>query len=131
MKKNPLAILLISTLCLALTSGCAITERKNRLLLNSLDRTIQDSSITKTTTGKVLAAPLVIPIGTAAVAIDAAVLTPVRAAGPAWEDTYSSLWENPQGSDLRRMMLLIPKVAATPVVFTTDWACRSLFSTSF
>lgn len=112
-------------------SGCAITQAENRLALNSLDTAMKGSAITESTTGKVLAAPVALPVGVAAIAIDMALVTPARAVAPAAKDTYAYLWEHPQGSDLRRMMLLLPKAAATPVVFTTDWLLRSVFTTEF
>lgn len=127
-RKRVLAALL---LCCATLSGCAVTRTENRLTLNSLDNALEGSAITRTTTGKVLTAPLAFPAGVSALAIDMALVTPARAAIPAARDTSSYIWENPQGSDLRQMMILLPKVAATPVVFTTDWAIRSLFTTKF
>jgi len=123
--------LMAMLLCTSAISGCAVTNRENRLVLNSLDDAVQGSAITSSTTGKVLAAPIAFPVGVTAGIIDMAVVTPARAAIPAAKDTNSYLWENPQGSDLRQMMLLMPKVAATPVVFITDWAFRSVFTTKF
>ncbi len=118
-------------LCCGAMSGCAVTRSENRPVLNSLDNAVQGSAITSSTTGKVLAAPVAFPVGVTAGVIDMALVTPARAAVPAAKDTNSYLWKNPQGSDLRQMMLLIPKVIATPVVFATDWAFRSVFTTRF
>jgi hypothetical protein len=112
-------------------SGCAIASRENRLTLNSLDDAVQGSVVTSSTTGKVIAAPVAFPVGVTAMAIDMALVTPARATIPAAKDTSSWLWENPQGSELRQMMMFMPKVAATPVVFTTDWAFRSVFTSKF
>jgi hypothetical protein len=86
---------------------------------------------TGSTTGKVAAAPVVFPLGVTAGIIDTTIVTPARAAVPAAEDTNTYLWKDPQGSELRQMMLLLPKAAATPVVFLTDWAFRSVFTTKF
>lgn len=123
--------ILLTALCLPLVNGCAVTRTENRVTLNALDQAVQGSAITSTTTGKILAAPVAFPVGVTAAAIDAAVVTPARAAVPAAKDTNVLLWENPQGSDLRQMMLLLPKAVATPVVFISDWACRSVFTTKF
>lgn len=123
--------LLIATLLCVTTSGCAVTRSENRLVMNALDEAVQGSVITKSTTGKVLAAPVAFPVGLAAGVIDTALVTPARAAVPAAKDTNTYLWENPQGSDLRQMMLLLPKIVATPIVFTTDWVFRSAFTTRF
>lgn len=131
MLRTRLKIFLAVLLCSGAISGCAVTKRENRLALNSLDNAVQGSAITASTTGKVLAAPIAFPAGVMAVAMDAAVVTPARATIPAAEDTNTYLWKNPQGSDLRQMMLLLPKAAATPVVFITDWAFRSVFTSKF
>jgi len=126
-----MTFLMTMLLCCGAISGCAVTHKENRLVMNSLDDAVQGSAITSSTTGKVLAAPIAFPVGVTAGIIDMAVVTPARATIPAAKDTNSYLWENPQGSDLRQMMLLMPKVAATPVVFLTDWAFRSVFTTKF
>ncbi len=131
MFRNRLAILIATLLCSGAINGCAVMEKENRLTMNALDDAVQGSAITSSTTGKVLAAPVAFPVGVTAGVIDMAVVTPARAAVPAAKDTNSYLWENPQGSDLRQMMLLVPKVAATPVVFLTDWAFRTAFTTKF
>ena len=131
MFRTRMTILMLTLLCCGTISGCAVTQRENRLLMNSMDKAVEGSAITGSTTGKVIAAPIAFPVGVTAGIIDLAVVTPARASIPAAKDTSSYLWENPQGSDLRQMMLLVPKIAATPVVFITDWAFRSAFTTKF
>lgn len=131
MLRTRMTVFMMTLLCCGALSGCAVMKRENRLALNSLDYAMQGSAITSSTTGKVIAAPLAFPLGVTAGIIDMALVTPARASIPAAKDTSSYLWENPQGSDLRQMMLLMPKVAATPVVFVTDWAFRSVFTTRF
>lgn len=125
------ALILMTLLACSTLAGCAVTRPENRVLLNSLDKAVQGSAITRSTTARVLAAPIALPVGVTAGVLDAAVVTPARAAVPAAKDTSVYLWENPQGSDLRQMMLLVPKIVATPVLFVTDWTCRSVFSTKF
>lgn len=117
--------------CCAMAGGCAIADQNNRLLLNALDRAVQDTAITNSTAGRIAAAPLAIPVGTVAGVLDMAVVTPARAVSPAWKDTSEYLWEDPQGSDMRQLMLFVPKVVATPLLFTGDWAFRSVFDTNF
>jgi len=112
-------------------SACAVMNKENRIVLNSLDSAVEGSFITDSTTGKVAAAPIALPVGITAGLVDMTLVTPVRAAVPAAEDTNSYLWKDPQGSDLRQMMLFMPKVAATPIVFISDWAFRSVFTTKF
>lgn len=123
--------LMAMLLCTGGLSACAVTKSENRLVLNSLDRAVQDSFIADSTAAKVAVAPIVLPVGVTAGLIDMALVTPARAAVPAAADTNSYLWKDPQGSDLRQMMLFLPKVAATPVVFVSDWAFRSVFTTRF
>ena len=115
-----MTFLLAMLLCTGALSACAVVNKENRLTMNSLDNAVQGSVVTSTTTGKVLAAPLAFPVGVTAGIIDMTVVTPARATLPAAKDTNSYLWENPQGSDLRQMMLFIPKITATPIVFLTD-----------
>ncbi|NVO00063.1 MAG: hypothetical protein HXX17_12110 [Geobacteraceae bacterium] len=131
MTKNRLQRLLAILLLGSAISGCAVTQTENRLTMNYLDRAMEGSTITNSTTGKALAAPIALPVGLTAGVIDMALVTPARAASPAAKDTYSYLWESPQGSDLRQAMLILPKVTATPIVFLTDWAFRSVFTINF
>lgn len=126
-----IARLIIALCTLDTLGGCAVMQKENRLTLNALDRAAQDSVITDSTTAKVVAAPLAFTAGVTAGIIDLAVVTPARASVPAAADTSTYIWQDPQGSDLRQMMLFVPKVAATPVVFLTDWAFRSVFTTKF
>ena len=35
----------------------------------------------------------------------------------------------PQGSDFAQVMLFLPKIVASPIVFVSDWAFRSVFAT--
>lgn len=131
MSRKRIVYPLVLLLCLATLSACAVTSKENRITLNALDNAAEGSIITGSTTAKVVAAPLAFPVGVAAGVIDMAVVTPARATLPAAQDTHSYLWDKPQGSDLRQMMLFIPKVTATPLVFVTDWAFRSVFTTKF
>lgn len=124
-------ILMVLLLYAGSISACAVMNKENRLVLNSLDTSLEGSFVTSSTAGKVAAAPFVFPLGVTAGFIDMAVVTPARATVPAAEDTNTYLWKDPQGSDLRQMMLFVPKVTATPIVFMTDWAFRSVFATKF
>ena len=119
-------ILTILTLA-CLFQGCALGQKDNRILLNALDKGVADTPISRSAWSRTAAAPLAIPVGVAAVVVDLVLITPARALTPAWQDTSAFLWENPLGSDFRQMALLLPKIAATPVLFGSDWAVRSLF----
>ncbi len=129
MFQSRLNLLVLLFVWCAMVSGCAIANEKNRVLLNSLDSAVRDTAITNSTAGRIAAAPLAVPVGTVAGVLDMAVITPARAVSPAWSDTSEFLWEDPQGSDMRQMMLFVPKVVATPLVFIGDWSFRSVFDT--
>lgn len=128
---NRIAMTFLLMLVLIASSGCAVMNRENRPLLEGLDAVARKSSLTESTTAKIALAPVALAVGTAAVTIDMAIITPSLATIPALADTSSWVWEKPQGSELRQVMLFLPKVAITPLVFTTDWAFRSLFTTRF
>jgi hypothetical protein len=110
-------------------AGCAFTHHDNRRLLNLLDRQAEGTWFADTTAGRITAAPIAIPVGTAAFALDVAVIQPVCAVPPAAKDTYDLLWKPRKLTAFRKMILFVPVVAATPIVFVSDWAFRSLFDT--
>ena len=58
-----MTFLMTMLLCCGAISGCAVTHKENRLVMNSLDDAVQGSAITSSTTGKVLAAPIAFPVG--------------------------------------------------------------------
>ena len=107
--------------------GCAFTEHDNRRLLNYLDSRAEGTWVADTTAGRIVGAPVAIPVGAAAFALDVAVIQPVCAAQPAAKDTYDLLWKPRNLSAFRKMILFVPVVVATPIVFASDWAFRSLF----
>ena len=118
----------ISILMLVLLlSGCSLFQKENRVSLNALDDLTADTPVAKNPWLRAGAVPVALPIGVTACVVDAVLITPAKALTPAWQDTSSFLWENPEGSDFRQMALLLPKTVATPVLFGTDWAMRSLF----
>lgn len=111
----------------ATLSGCAVMEEKNRVLLKGLDNAAAGSFLTETKTARVAAAPLAIPVGVGAAAVDMAILIPANQVVPSYRDTKQLVWENPEGSDFRQAVLFLPKVVATPLVYTGSWAMRSFF----
>lgn len=127
--RKVLAILL--TLFVTISSGCAVMSRENRPVLEGLDAVVKKSGLADSTTSRIAFAPLAVTAGLTAVTIDMVVITPTLATVPAMDDTSTWLWKDPQGSEMRQAMLFMPKVAATPIVFVTDWAFRSLFATRF
>jgi hypothetical protein len=117
------AVILLATVC-----GCTVFDRKNRVLLNSLDAAAAGTFLTETRTARVIAAPLALPVGFGAGAVDMLLYTPARQFVPAYHDTIKSVWENPEGSDFRQAVLFLPKVVMTPVVYAGTWTIRALFT---
>jgi len=120
--------LLVSFLCTILLNGCAVMKKDNRVLLNAMDESLAGSFVTDSTTSKIISAPIIAPAAICAGVIDAVIITPARAIGPAMNDTGEYLWENQSGSDIRKAMLFLPKTIATPIVFLGSWTVRSIFT---
>jgi len=120
----PVALIVVVLLC---SVGCAFTKHDNRRLLNYLDSQAEGTWVADTTAGRITGAPIAIPVGAAAFALDVAVIQPVCAVPPAAKDTYDLLWKPRELSAFRKMILFVPVVVATPIVFVSDWAFRSLF----
>lgn len=105
------------------SSGCAIFESKNRLLLNKLDEHIQPASIP----ARAALAPIAIPAGALALATDAVIVHPVAVVPKAWDDVYQLYWKPREMEPLRRALLFGPIVILTPPTFVGDWLMRSMF----
>jgi len=110
-------------LSLACATGCAVTNRANRPLTNSLDRAIDPRS----TAAKVAIAPVAIPVGFASIVTDGVVIQPIRSIPRAYNSTANVVWRNPRGGYLRQAFLFLPKVVLTPPFFVGDVARRTLF----
>ncbi len=121
--------LALSLFAVSLCVGCAFMEKDNRRLLNVLDESVANTCIADTTAGRIAAAPVFVPVGVVAFATDAVVIQPVMAVEPAAKDTYDTLWKPREMTPFRRVLVLVPQVAATPIVFVIDWAFRSVFIT--
>ena len=120
--------LLLSLLCAFMLNGCAVMKKDNRVLLNAMDKSLAGSFVTESTTSEIIYSPIIAPAAICAGVIDAAVITPARAIGPAIDDTGEYLWENQSGSDIRKALLFLPKTIATPIVFIGSWTVRSIFT---
>ena len=119
----PSRIGIVAILSLIVWTGCTWTNKDNRVLLNKMDKTIQPQS----TTAQVALAPVMIPAGTAALAIDVAVIHPVVEIPDAWDDVYKLYWQPREITPFRRAMFFVPIVALTPVTFVGDWTLRIIF----
>ena len=107
----------------SLLAGCAIFEKDNRRTLNLLDEHVQF----KSTTARISAAPLFVPVGTVVLATDAAVVNPVAVLPKTADDVYQLYWK-PREMDFFRKALFFPFcVVLTPPTFAGDWMLRTLF----
>ena len=104
-------------------AACAVFERDNRVVLNSLDEHVAPSS----DVGRWLLAPVALPVGAAAVTVDAVVVRPVTQLDDAWGDTVELLWEPGDQTPFRRVIVAPVMAVATPFVFAADWLARALF----
>jgi hypothetical protein len=122
--------LICLTALLAMVSfltGCGMFTKENRPTLNALDRTVEKAELVKSPATQIALFPVALPVGVTAGAVDAFVFIPVFSAHKSFCDTAAAIWENPQGSDFRQAMLIVPKIVITPVFFVGDWLATSLF----
>jgi len=119
--RKRLAVLALFFVAGALNSGCAILHEDNRRLLNMLDVAMADTVATRTTVGKVLFAPFYIPVGLAAGVADAVLVNPAVAAPAAGRETHDLVWKKQPESRVEHVLLFVPKVVASPIVFSGYW----------
>ena len=93
-------------------AGCAIFDSDNRRTLNLLDEylTPEDPA------AKWALAPVALPAGLAAAAVDAAIVHPINTIDDAWGDTAELLWSSHDESKFRRAVFAPVAVVATPGV---------------
>ena len=110
-------------LAVVAAGGCACQHPKNTPLLTALDKAVQPE-----TTGKQIAYGVVwVPAGLACGALDVCVIHPVQSLGLSARDMWRTVWADPKGSFAQQVFLFVPKVVATPVVFSMGWVAHSLF----
>jgi hypothetical protein len=126
------AALLLAGAALAgvLSQGCGVLMKENRVVLNALDRSV-DNTWVGTPAGVASTLPLTVPLGTAGALADIAVTLPVLAAPQAACDAYVDIWKDPQGSDFRQAILFLPKVVGSAAYFPLDFAGSWLFRMRF
>ncbi|MEQ8352842.1 MAG: hypothetical protein RH862_15245 [Leptospiraceae bacterium] len=117
------SVILIGFVILFFTGQCAFMVKDNRRLTNSLDYVVSPES----TMGKVLLSPVFVPVGAVSLAADAIVIHPVAVIPEALDDTYETIWQDPEGSIIWQTFLFVPKVVFSPVFFSFDWFFRSIF----
>lgn len=109
--------------CVVFLAQCAVFNPNNRRLTGALDKKIQP----ETTTAKIALAPIVIPLGFAALSADFAIVHPISTLPKCWEDTARIIWRNPSGGLAQQTFLFVPKVILSPILFVADFLLRSLF----
>jgi len=115
-------LLIIAGLVISV-GGCAILNEDNRRALNQLDNISKPES----TAARIALAPLAIPIGTVAGAVDMVLIHPVCVIPDAADDVYELYWK-PRDMDFLRKSLMVPiSVVLTPPTFVGDWLMRSIF----
>lgn len=126
MNRDPVSSTFFLSGLLAVTlllTSCAVSNVDNRRVLNKLDEWVQPES----TSAKVALAPIAVPVGTAAGAIDMIVVHPVSVIPDAADDVYELYWK-PREMDFLRKTLMIPfSIIATPPTFLADWLFRCCF----
>lgn len=118
------AILLPLLVC----SGCAVFNRNNTPALNAVEQYLVPADRTV----RMVAAPLIVPVGLAAATLDVVLLHPLSVAGDAWDDTNDLLWKKLDWEHqfATTTVLNAPRVAVMPVIFTADFLARSSFDIS-
>lgn len=120
--------LLVILLPLLICGGCAVFNRDNTPALNVVEQHLVPADRTT----RMISAPLIIPIGLAAATLDMVLLHPLSVAGDAWDDTNDLLWKKLDWDRqyVTTTVLNAPRIAAMPIVFTTDFLARSSFDFS-
>jgi len=117
---------LLALVC-ATVGGCAVFDRDNRPLLNALDEKVQPEG----TWERVALAPVMIPVAGAAVTVDAVIIHPVQVVPEAADDVYELYWKPREETLLRKSLLFVPCLLATPPTFVGDWLVRAVFDADF
>ncbi len=104
-------------------AGCACFEKDNRRVLNALDGAVRFES----TAGKIAAAPVFVPVGFLAGAIDIVVVHPACSVPPALEDTGKFAFDTKDMEPEIVVLLFLPRLVLSPLYFVGSWSVRSLF----
>jgi len=120
-----LSLLAVTLLLPALLSGCACFNKDNVPTLNFVEKHL----VPESTTGQIVASPVLFPIGLVALTLDITVVHPAAVIPDAVTDTKDALWD-----DLDWDKMYVTECAAlpwrtvfTPVVFTGDFLGRAFF----
>lgn len=119
------SFLMLTCLGCAALSACAPLNRDNTPALNW----VEAHAWPETKGARIAAAPLVFPVGLAAVTADAFVIHPATEINDAADDTRDCLWDDLDWQDeyMTECAALPWRTVATPLVFAGDLIGRSLF----
>ncbi len=92
-------------------------------MLNALDGAVRFES----TAGKIAAAPVFVPVGFLAGAIDIVVVHPACSVPPALEDTGKFAFDTKDMEPEIVVLLFLPRLVLSPLYFVGSWSVRSLF----
>lgn len=107
----------------ASSTSCAIVEKNNRPVLEWMDDTLAPGS----STGRVLLAPLILPIGLVGAATDAVIVRPATSFDDAYHDTADLLWDFEIESRFWKILHAPLATIASPIVYAGSFTARCLF----
>ncbi len=107
---------------LLMLSGCALRHESNRPLTHRLSERVIPGSVG----GRIAAAPVLLPLGAATLAIDAAVIHPSQELGNARRQTEGVCWGSfgRPGRYVTDCASLPVRAVLTPVYFVVNWGAR-------
>jgi hypothetical protein len=124
---RPLALLLAAVLlaaATAATTGCTYINPENRYVSKWLDETVRPSS----TTTRVVAAPVFIPVGIVGYLADFALINPFVQLYDTTLITRDSVWDDVDLTDFIDVALLVPRIVIyTPLTWGSVYVFRILF----
>jgi hypothetical protein len=110
---------------LALCCSCAFSNRENRHLVPW----VEEHMVPESTGGRILAAPVVLPVGIVAGILDAFIFHPITVIDDAYRDTAELVWHDFGTGYVTSSGVLPFKTIATPIVFTFSFLGRAMFDT--
>lgn len=116
-----LAHSILALLASLVLASCSMLDRDNRRLVSTLDESLTPS----TPTARAVLLPVAVPLGTAALCVDAVAVHPLAVVPDAFGDAVELLWTSDEESSLRKALFTPLAAAATPAVFAGAWLFRA------
>src|SRR6185295_17377584 len=91
---------------------------------------VEKHVVPQSTTGKVLAAPLYVPVGMVAGILDVFIVHPYLEIPNAWKDMVELFWTREKKRYVTEMGSLPLRLGISPVVFSLDLLARIMFDLS-